>query len=179
MRGVFYVLAACALLAAILLIPARIRLTAALTLSGGYGEARISWLCFTARFPMRLYLLRGKRLHLDILRRDGRIRKRVNLAGKKPPKKHWPNALVFIRMVSRIDASMLLGIEDAPAATALVSCAAESLASNAVRLLLPDAKSRVRAAPLFAKNALRVELVGIARVYLGKIIAYRIRTRGE
>lgn len=172
-------MAACALLASVLLIPARIRFAASLTLAGGYGEARISWLCFGARIPMRFSLLSGQKPHLDRLGRDGRVRKRVKLFGAKPPRSHWTSALLSSYLLTEADLLLILGVRGAPAATAMLCGAAESAAKSAARLFLPDTRARVRAVPIFSENALRVNLSGIAHVKMGKLIRYRLRNRGE
>lgn len=173
------VAAVAALLLAALCIPVRIRLSAAATVFGGHGEIRIAWLCFAVRIPARLYLLRGKRLHVDILHHDGTVRKRIGLAGKKEPPSRWEVSLRSVLMIRRAHATIYIGVKDAPAATAILCGALESAAEVAGKLLLKEVRLEVKSVPVFSQNAFRLNLEGIARVRLGKLIESRLRNRGE
>lgn len=162
-----------------LAVPVRISLNAAVTPFVGYAEARIRFLCFGVRYGARARLLGGTPPHVDILTRDGTTRTRLALTGGKRQKSRWTRALFAALEFRRVEAAWILGVAEAPAATAQLCGALANALTGAAGLLLPEAEARIRVIPAFAKDACRVDLEGIVCVRLGKLIQCRLAMRGE
>ncbi len=183
-QGSFFYVAAgiaavVALLVAALCIPVHIRILASITLTGGYGEIRIRWLCFAVHIPAKLYLLGGKPMHVDVLHRSGQVRKRIGLLGKKEAPSRWEVSLRSVLMIRRAHVAVHIGVKDMPDVTAILCGVTESMATVAMRLLLPDVRVNIYAIPVYSQEAFQLNLEGIARVRMGKLIGSRLRDRGD
>lgn len=172
-------MAALAFVACILAAPVWIALSASVTLFSGYAEARVRWLCFSVRLFARVRVLDGKPPHVDLLARDGTVRKRIAPTKRKQRKTKWGRALGDALMLRRAEAAWILGFAESPAATALACGTLESALHGMAGLLLPDTEARVSVIPAFGHNACRINLEGIAYVRLGKLIQCRLAMRGE
>lgn len=181
MRVVFFVLAGIgALLAALMLIPFRIRLRIAANLRGGHGELRMNWLFVRIRLPIRARILDEPILTCDFMQHNGsvlvRLKKTEKIYGKNP----FVEALADAFKLLRFEVLWTVGIRDAPAACALL-CGVLDLATRVILtqlpLVVPDGVTVVSVQPYTQFDALRLNLEGMASLRLTDSIKSIIRAQ--
>lgn len=177
--GRFFIWAiAAAGIAVLPFLPIRLRAEATLTPYGGNGVFTVRALCCPLTVWLCLRFLERPAFSMDILRRDGAVRKRTAFrkGGKPSP---LPRLLKGALRVGRLELDWIIGVPDDPALTVLLCGAAASVLRETLMLLLPKADVRVAASPVFTVGACRLTLTCIASVRLVDIIREIYTIRGE
>ena len=165
-------------LAALLFWPVGVCASAALTLSGGEGAVTLRLFGVPATVYVRLRLLEKPPLSVDLLRRDGTVRAHFSFGKRRKPTALSGAATRAIR-VQEIRAEWLIGVPDEPALTEWLCGAASTLTRETLFLLLPKARTRAVAAPVFSAGVCRLGLTCIARVKIADIIKEICMKQGE
>lgn len=162
----------------LLFVPLRAKLTLSATLHGGRGLVNVRFLCIGTRVPVRIHILEAPTLSVEILKDDGRTRliKRIAEPAKKPPGK-WSKAAKQAIRLPKAAMTMMLGVGECPATTALLCGTVKNVLYEAMHILLPDVETQIDAVPVWNQTMFRINLESIASVRLAEIIRERIFIR--
>lgn len=169
-----------ALLLLALFVPVRLRLRFHAALRSGRGVARVRWLIFGVRLPLRVTALGPPPLTLALLRRDGSVRFKIHPTKRKKEPGPWGLAVRNALRVKRLAVGWVVGIKDDPAVAALLAGALGALTEEALMVLgeampLGDGAASVSIGADDRLDSLTLRFEGIARLRAVDIMERRWR----
>ena len=158
----------------LLFIPVRFHLDGQITLSGGRGCIRVSWLFLSVRLWIRLLLPEEGTVYLERLDRKGAAKRAWRVGKRKKPKSPWEKVARQALHMREFQAKIHIGTGGAVCLNAYLCGALASALSTAGNLLWPGMAISVTGAPAWGAYTFRIAFKGIASVRPAHIIRERI-----
>ena len=174
MRGFFYGLTGLIGITALLcFVPVRVKAAGCVTLRGGYAQATVRYGLFAIRLHMRIYMLESPYFTVDLLRRDGTVRRQIPIPLTLPRPTALEKEVFGSVTVSGLFVELCLGIRQAEQLTAMLCGWIGTVMSQGARLICKGGEAQISVIPLWDVNVCRLNLEGILSLRPVNIIRER------